>query len=326
MVPFGPAFDPPGGERVSVPLLPVGEDARRAAGEARERAISFGRRGEFATALRHFDEALGHARATGDEAFVDWIFVSRAAAAVEVGACEADLLELKEILLRRTDPEIALRASSALSVAFDLQRDTRKALFYARIAERHATELGDPAHLSATANRLGTILAASSRFEEAAAAYRTALDWNAKEAGDSEIWRAQAEDNLGYCLLALDRIDEGMELVHGALETLRRRNATGFLVYPLMDLSFGYLKQDRFAEARFFGEAALERLEAGGPSADAAVEKNLLYLLGEACPLAGDDDEAEEWFARLARHYPEFKNLRTYLEVFDLRNVINLRT
>ncbi|MFI5179827.1 MAG: hypothetical protein ACHQPI_00340 [Thermoanaerobaculia bacterium] len=314
---------------MSVPLPPATDAARSAASEARERAISFGQRGEFATALTHFDEALGHARATGDESFVDWIFVSRAAAAVEVGASETDLLELKEILLRRTDPEIALRAASSLSVAFDLRRDTRKALFYARIAERHAVELGEPAHLSATANRLGTILTASSQFEEAAAAFRTALDWNTKEspqADAAEVWRAQAEDNLGYCLISLDRTDEGMELVHGALETLRRKNATGFLVYPLMDLSFGYLKQDRYAEARFFGEAALERLETGGPTADVAVEKNLLYLLGEACQLAGDEDEAEEWFARLARHYPEFKNLRTYLEVFDLRNVINLRT
>jgi tetratricopeptide (TPR) repeat protein len=326
VVPPGSAFDPPGEDAVSVPLPPATDAARTAASEARERAISFGRRGEFQAALLHFDEALRHARATGDAAFVDWIFVSRAAAAVEVEVSEPDLLELKEILLRRTDPSIALRAASSLSVAFDLRRDTRKALFYARIAERHAVELGEPALLSAAANRLGAILAASSRFEEAVTAFRSALEWNAKEGGDSEVWRAQAEDNLGYCLIALDRLDEGMELVHGALETLRKQNASGFLVYPLMDLSFGYLKQDRFAEARFFGEAALERLETGGPTADTAVEKNLLYLLGEACHLAGDEDEAEEWFARLSRHYPEFKNLRTYLEVFDLRNVINLRT
>ena len=326
MVLSGSAFDRSGGSAVSVPFPPVADAARKAAEEARERAIGHGQRGDFVAALNCFDTALSHARETGDEAFVDWIFVSRAAAAVEVGASESDLLELKEILLRRTDPQIALRASSSLSVAFDLRRDTRKALFYARIAQRHAEKLGDPAHLSATANHLGAILAASSHFEEAADAFRTALELNAREAGDSEVWRAQANDNLGYCLIALERIDEGMELVHGALETLRKKNATGFLVYPLMDLCFGYLKQDRYTEARFFGEAALERLETGGPTADLAVEKNLLYLLGEACQLAGDEDEAEEWFARLARHYPGFKNLRTYLEVFDLRNVINLRT
>ena len=30
-------------------------------------------------------------------------------------------------------------------------------------------------------------------------------------------------------------------------------------------------------------------------------------------------------FDRLAALYPEFRNLRAYLEVFDFRNVINLR-
>ncbi len=55
-------------------------------------------------------------------------------------------------------------------------------------------------------------------------------------------------------------------------------------------------------------------------------EKNLLYLLGEACHLAGDAAAAQDYFDRLAMLYPEFKNLRAYLEVFDFRNVINLRS
>jgi tetratricopeptide (TPR) repeat protein len=311
---------------VSGVLAPEAETPRQVAEAARERALAHLERGEFVPALAIYDESLASARKTGDEAFVDWIFACRAAAAVEVGASEADLLELKEILLRRTDPPTAVRAAYSLAVAFDLRRDTRKALFYARIAQRHAEELGDPALLASTANHLGAVLAASSRFEEAASAFRQALLWNAKECSDSEVWRAQATDNLGYCLLALDQVEDGLELVHGALETLRRKRASGFLVYPLMDLCFGYLKCDRQEEARFFGEAALEKLLANGPTADVSVEKNLLYLLGEACHLGGDEDAAEEYFGRLARHYPDFKNLRTYLEVFDLRNVINLRT
>ncbi len=311
---------------MSVSATPGVEEARRAAEEARERAVALNAGGELRAALRSLDEALAHAGRTGDEAFVDWIVASRASVAVELGASDAELLELKEILLRRTDPPTAFRAAYALAIAFDLRRDMRKALFYARIAGRHAEELGDPACLASTSNHLGAVLAASSRFEEAAEAFRQALTWNAKERGDSEVWRAQATDNLGYCLIALDRAEEGMAMVHGALDTLRKRNASHLLVYPLMDLCFGYLKSDRFAEARFFGEAALERLEAIGPTGDVSAEKNLLYLLGEACHLAGDESDAEVYFDRLARHYPEFKNLRTYLEVFDLRNVINLRT
>jgi hypothetical protein len=61
-------------------------------------------------------------------------------------------------------------------------------------------------------------------------------------------------------------------------------------------------------------------------SGEPAVEKSFLYLLGETCHLAGDDDAARGYFDRLANFYPEFKNLRAYLEVFDFRNVINLRS
>ncbi len=90
-----------------------------------------------------------------------------------------------------------------------------------------------------------------------------------------------------------------------------------------MDLCFGYLRQNRFAEARWFGEEGLSRIAVHG---DLPAEKNFLYLLGEACHLSGDTPAAQGYFDRLATLYPEFKNLRAYLEVFDFRNVINLRS
>ena len=100
-------------------------------------------------------------------------------------------------------------------------------------------------------------------------------------------------------------------------------NEGRFTVLPLLDLCFGYLKCDRFAESRYFGEAGIARVDSSG---DPSSEKNFLYLLGEACHLGGDLDAAQGYFDRLAALYPEFKNLRAYLEVFDFRNVINLRS
>ncbi len=68
------------------------------------------------------------------------------------------------------------------------------------------------------------------------------------------IWR----DNLGYDLIGADRVPEGLALVHEALEVFETNGARGYTVIPLADLCFGYLKLDRYAEARFFGEAALD--------------------------------------------------------------------
>ena len=111
--------------------------------------------------------------------------------------------------------------------------------------------------------------------------------------------------------------------MHEAFDALEKEGAKSYTVYPLLDLCFGYLKSDRYAEARYFGESGLERVPLCG---DPAVEKSFLYLLGESCHLAGDADAARDYFDRLAGLYPEFRNLRSYLEVFDFRNVINLRS
>lgn len=301
----------------------MAETARLAAEASRRDALAHLERGEFAAALGCYDAALASARETADQAFVDWMFVCRAAAAAEVGPAEAELVELKRILLRTRDEQTAFRAAYSTAYVYEQKKDRAKAMFYARLAQRHAAAIGDVRLVSSCENQLGNNLAADSRFEEAAEAYRAALARTEAQASLFSIARAQWTDNLGYCLLSMDRVPEGLALVHDALDTLEREDARGLTVYPLMDLCFGYLKSNRFAEARWFGEEGLARVAA---ATDLPAEKNLLYLLGEACHLAGDVPAARGFFDRLATLYPEFKNLRAYLEVFDFRNVINLRS
>ncbi|MEO8054688.1 MAG: hypothetical protein ABI768_06020 [Acidobacteriota bacterium] len=297
--------------------------ARSAAEASRRDALSHLEKGEFAAALECYDAALASARATDEPAFVDWIYVCRAAAAAETGPASDELVELKRILLRTREPQTAFRAAYSSAAIYRLRKERTKVFFYANLARRHAEEIGDPRLIGACLNEVGNALAADSKFEEAAEAYRTALERTRAEASLLSVPRAQWSDNLGYCHIALDRVTEGLALVHGALDMLEKEAARGFTVYPLLDLCFGYLKQDRFEEARWFGEEGLARVAVAG---DLEAEKNLLYLLGEACHLSGDAPAAQGYFDRLARLYPDFKNLRAYLDVFDFRNVINLRS
>ena len=299
------------------------EVLRATAEAARQEALALLEKGEFPAALSAYDRALEAARATDDPAFGDWMYVCRATAAIEVGPADDVLVELKRVLLRSASPATAVRAAHTAARVYELKRDFGKALFYNRIARRNAETLGDEAILAHCDNQSGMLLTVDSHFEEAATVYRRALERTEGREGVSSIFRSVWRDNLGYCLIALDRVPEGLALVHEAFEALEREEARSYTVYPLLDLCFGYLKSDRHAEARFFGESGLERVPLSG---EPAVEKSFLYLLGETCHLAGDDDAARGYFDRLANLYPEFKNLRAYLEVFDFRNVINLRS
>jgi tetratricopeptide (TPR) repeat protein len=304
-------------------------EALRAAAEAsRRNALAHLERGEFAAALACYDAALASAREAADPAFVDWIYVCRAAAAAELGPADKELVELKCVLLRTLDPGTSFRAAYTAARIYEIRRNYARAASYNARARSLVARLSDPLLAGAAENQAGSILAADSRFAEAAASYRRCLDLatatqDLTPAPFSPAWRAICQDNLGYSLIALDQVSEGLALVHESFETLEALGARAYTIVPLGDLCFGYLKSDRYAEARFFGESGLERVPLCG---EPAVEKSLLYLLGETCHLAGADDAARGYFDRLANLYPEFKNLRAYLEVFDFRNVINLRS
>ena len=312
------------------------KEAFKAAAEAaRSEALALLEKGEFSPALAAYDRALEAANATNDPAFSDWMFVCRAAAAAELGPADKELVELKCVLLRTLDPATSFRAAYTAARIYEIRRNYARAASYNARARSLVARLSDPLLTGAAENQAGSILAADSRFAEAADSYRRCLDLaDVSRATESQtpapfspVWRAICQDNLGYSLIALDQVSEGLALVHESFETLEALGARAYSIIPLGDLCFGYLKSDRYAEARYFGEAALERLaepEAAGETASS--EKNVLYLLGETCHLAGDDGAARAHFDRLASLYPEFRNLRAYLEVFDFRNVINLRS
>src|ERR1039458_9823340 len=167
----------------------------RAAAEAgRQEAAALLEKGEFPAALSAYDRALEAARATDDPAFGDWMYVCRAAAAIEAGPADDVLVELKRVLLRSASPATAVRAAHASARVYELRRDFEKALFYNRIARRHAETLGDETILAHCDNQSGMLLTVDSRFEEAAAVYRRALERTEGQEGVSSIFRSVWRD------------------------------------------------------------------------------------------------------------------------------------
>ncbi len=298
-------------------------DPRAAAEDARRAALVRLEKGEFAGALALYDEALALARETADPAFVDWMYVCRAAAASELGPAEAELVELKRILLRSRDEQTAFRAAYYSAAIYRFRRERTKVFFYANVARRHAESIGDLRLVGACLNETGNALAADSRFEEAAAAYRDALARTAVEAPLFSLARAQWTDNLGYCLLSLDRVAEGLGArPRGARHSRARGRARTHGVSPhgpllrlpeVEPLRRGPLVRRRRPRARRRGDGRARREEP-----PLSPRRGL--------PPRGRRPAAQDYFDRLATLYPEFKNLRAYLEVFDFRNVINLRS
>ena len=217
------------------------------------------------------------------------MYVCRAAAAIEAGPADDVLVELKRILLRSASPATAVRAAYASARVYELRRDFEKALFYNRIARRHAEALGDESILAHCDNQSGMLLTVDSRFEEAAEVYRRALERTAGREGVSSVFRAVWRDNLGYCLIALDRVPEGLALVHEAFEALEKEGARSYTVYPAPRPLLRLPEERPLRGGPLFRRV---RARARPLCGEPAVEKSFLYLLGETCHLAGDDAAA----------------------------------
>src|SRR5260370_10114510 len=139
--------------------------------------------------------ALTWAREHADQVRVDSAVCSLAAVAIYLGRGDADLPQLREILLRSGDTANCRMAAYYISVKYQYSREYKKSQFYARVACGHAQREGRRESIAFTAHQLGNGLLGESVIEEAAQSYETAVQL-VPEPG---VWRAVALDNLGYC-------------------------------------------------------------------------------------------------------------------------------
>ena len=288
--------------------------------ELRRRAIELVEVGEYQEALIALDAAHDAALELGDEVLADRAVCNRSAVAIEIGSPEREADTLREVLGRSGDLENCWAAANALARVAELGKSHKKGIFYARIARDRAVWLGRSDWLAHAHNRLGNLLLAECRTEEAAAEYERAMELIP---ADPPVWQAQVLDNVGYCRVLEGQLSEGLELLYRSLRTLVRCGADRHRVSCHLDLSFAHLETERYRYAQAHASKALALAERFD---DEDSVKNALYLLGEAQLKLDNESGADETFTRLQLDYfPDNPQVRSWLREVDVRQVVNLR-
>jgi tetratricopeptide (TPR) repeat protein len=280
------------------------------------RAVEEGRLEEAASIL---ERASAEVAGLGDARLCDLVLCDRAAVAIELGRGTAEVPRLREILLRNADPANCRVAAYNIARHYELSKDYKKALFYARIARDRSTLLDRRDWLASSHNLIGNTLLAESYVDRALEEYEHALELMPAEPSPA---RARILDNLGYCRVLQGRHREGLALLYESLRLLRRFRAERYQISTRLDLCFALIETGRYRHAWRHGCAALELAERMNET-DAT--KNALYLLGEVAHLRGDVDLARGYFTRLQRtFFPDDSYLPSFLLAVDVRKLVNL--
>ncbi len=287
-----------------------------AAEELRQAALAKVRVGALEEALGLYDEA--HTRAADDEAR-ELITINKADALIALDRSGPEVTALPAILMRRRTPRNAFLAAYALLFKHRSAGEIKRAMFYGQIAHEIAVEADQILWKVATLNELGVAYEIDSQFEQAVECFEDAISTIAEldDPAEHELSYGLALENLGAAKLQMRRTVEGLDCIHRAMPSLQSPES---IAEAHIDLCYGYIDLEKYADARHHGEAGLEL------ATDARQTRNAHYLLGEACYKAGDIESAEYHFDELARFYPQFRNLKSLLFGIDLRSMLNLKS
>ncbi len=275
--------------------------------------------GHLEEAVGWLDAGLAWATAADEPQLRDRAFVVRAAVLLETGAGFDQVPELRTMLVRAHDAENGFLAAYSLARAYELRKEYKKALFYAQVGRDRGDGL-DRGRRASSQNQLANLLVAESRFEEAVAGYRAALELID---GHEALRRAVILYNLGYCEALLGRRRDGVVQLRAALRELRRLGSERHEMLARLDLCFVLLEAGKASAARRHGRRALELARA---FAVADAERNALYLLGAAAAALGDRFGARRWYELLqSGFYPDADYLPDVLLQVDVRGLVNLK-
>jgi tetratricopeptide (TPR) repeat protein len=275
--------------------------------------------GRLAAAAAVVAEAHAWALSFGSQDQVDLCACVAIATELELRTTGVDVRSLRQILLRNGDQGNCRLAAYTLARHYELGKEYKKALFYARIARDRSVGLGRDDYAASSHNQVGNSLLALCQIDDACREYESALELMPP---DESAWRARILDNLGYCRILQGRHAEGYGFLYESLGILRRLGARRYQISTRLDLSFAHLETGRLRYAARQAGAALALAE---EFRDNDSIKNALFLLGEARNLSGAEEEAEALFGRLQQEFfPEQGYLSSFLLSIDVRKLVNL--
>jgi tetratricopeptide (TPR) repeat protein len=282
--------------------------------ELRQQALEKVRCEEFDDALALYDEALDLA---SDEEARELITINKGHALIAAERTGPEVKALPMILMRRRNAHHTFLSSYALMYTHRLTGETKRAIFYGQIALEAATQAEQPFWRLAGLNELGIIYVNDSQFAKAIECYEEALALaNTIDRGEQSFSRVAILGNLGYNKLLVGETQEGLRLLHSAVDQIRAPHGKAD---AYIELCYGYGDLEQYETARHYGELGLEL------AVEPRQVRNAHYLLGEAAYKMGDIEAAEFHFEELARYYPEFRHLKSLLFAIDLRSMLNLK-
>lgn len=283
------------------------------------------RHGDFARALTLYREACRVAEALEDPEKQDASDLNVAMVLIQMGDARSGEDGLREILLRTTDPTLAFTAAYNLASSLRRQNRHERALAYAKRALEQARALGAPELLAVIRNLKGNILLSQTYPAEALSEYQQALalrEAQARHGEDTRYSRAIVLDNLGYCLLLMHRVEEGVERIRSGLALAEEVEDRRCRAECLQDLCYGLLLLERHEEAIDLGARALKEANEAGYE---DIAENCHYLLGELGNRIGDSELRDHHFEHLQERHPELPFLKDFLCAVDVTRIITLR-
>ena len=278
--------------------------------------------GDYDRALSLYEDGLGLARSWKDRDLEDLFTCNRATTLLEMDRQDFDLSALKEILLRSPMSPNGVLAAYASAHAHEVRGEFARAAFYAQTALQKSRDLRLDEWTAASMNLLANLELHESRFESAKGLFEEALERLEVRGEGLSREGAVVSDNLGYCHIAMDRVEIGLPYVLKALSLLDSLGARQAMDYPCLDLCFAMLKLEKLEQGESWG---IRALGLGKEFGREDVVKNSHYLLAEIYSTMGRPETADDHYEALSNYYPDFPALKHYLQQISVMGMLNLR-